>query len=139
VHLADGNPPPEPVRNIRADALARADTAWRIRVAGGTWAQAAQVAGFTDEHNASRAVSSVFGELPKQDRTELRRLWRDRLETMWRQVQIDMHEQRHGAVTAAVRIAQVAAALDGLNEPTRVDIEVQALDALSAELAAYGL
>ena len=36
----------------------------------------------------------------------------------------DMTEQRPGAVTAAVRVAGAAIALDGLAEPTRVDMHV---------------
>lgn len=49
-------------------------------------------------------------------------LWRERLELLYKQALADVHEQRPGAVTAAVRIAQVAAKLDGLDAPTQVDI-----------------
>ena len=109
--------PPEPQpRLVRADALDRAERAWHARVAGATWLQAAQVAGFSDDAHAIRAVRQMYGELPSWDREETRALWRDRLEWLWRQTLTDAAEQRAGAVTAGVRVATAAAALDGLSE-----------------------
>ena len=59
---------------------------------------------------------------------------------MWRQVQKDMTEQRPGAVTAAVRVAGAAIALDGLAEPVQVDMTVtETFAALTAELASNEL
>ena len=125
---------------MRADALARAEKAWAVRVAGGTWAQAAEVAGFSDAQHAQRAARNVFGDLPVVDREERRDVWRERFEAMWRQGQRDMAEQRAGAVTACVRVATAAVALDGLNEAVRVDVEVtDAFGSLVKELTEYGL
>lgn len=139
MHLTDDTAPPTPVRTVRADALERADTAWRARVAGATWTQAAQVAGFTDGHNAFRAVKSVYGAAPDVSREDLRALWRARLEVMWRQAQVDMREQRPGAVVGAVRVAGVAVTLDGLAEPVKVDVALDTFTSLSEQFAAEGL
>lgn len=117
-----GPMPPEPVKKVRADALARAEKAWNVRVLGGSWEQAARIAGYSDPSNAMRAVRSVYGTLPEVERSEARRLWRDRLEVLWRQVVQDVHERIPGATTAAVRIADRAARLDGLDEPARLSI-----------------
>jgi hypothetical protein len=117
-----GAQPPEPVKKVRADALSRAEKAWNLRVLGGSWEQAARVAGYSDPSNAIRAVRSVYGSLPEVERSEARRLWRDRLEVLWRQVVQDVHERIPGATTAAVRIADRAARLDGLDEPSRLSI-----------------
>jgi hypothetical protein len=117
-----GPPPPEPVRAVRADALERADRAWTARVTGSTWREAAEIGGYSSDKHAMNAARRVYGELPRIDRDELRRLWRDRLESAWRQVAEDMRDRVPGATTAAVRIVTAAAALDGLNEPTKVDV-----------------
>lgn len=122
--LVLGPPPPAPVRKVRADALQRADTAWRTRVAGGTWREAAELAGFSSPEHAISAVKNVFGQTPVIDRDALRVLWRDRLERAWRQVCADMAERVPGATTAAVRIATCAMQLDGLAEPNKVDVTV---------------
>lgn len=114
-------PPPEP-RSVRSDVVDRTSRAWAARLAGASWTQAAEVAGYTDEANCRRAVRSVFGELPKVEREDLRHLWRDRLELVWRQVVRDMHEKVPGSVVAAVRVAQAAARLDGLDAPSRVTL-----------------
>lgn len=114
--------PPEPVKRVRADALKRAETAWQARVLGLTWDAAAQVAGYADRANCVRAVRSVYGELPTIEREEVRRLWRDRLELVWRQVVKDVHDRVPGATTAAVRVADRASRLDGLDEPQRVSV-----------------
>lgn len=119
---AIGAPPPEPVKKVRADALERAERAWNVRVLGASWEQAARVAGYADPSNAIRAVRSVYGSLPEVERSEARRLWRDRMEVLWRQVVQDVHERVPGATTAAVRIADRAARLDGLDEPSRLSI-----------------
>jgi hypothetical protein len=112
------------VKVVRADALRRADTAWRARVAGATWREAAEMAGFSAENHAIDAVRNAFGRVPVVDREALRHLWRERLERAWRQVCADMSERVPGATTAAVRIVTAAAALDGLNEPHKVNVEV---------------
>jgi AraC-like DNA-binding protein len=136
----NGPPPPEPVRKVRADALERASTAWSVRVAGGTWAQAAEAAGFHDSDAATKAVRRHYGTLPVLARDDLRGLWRDRLELAWRQVCRDMTEQKPGAVTAAVRVAGMALTLDGLAEPVRVDMTVSdTFEALTRELLAHDL
>lgn len=87
---------------------------------GATWEQAAEVAGLSDGPNAHRAVTRAFGGVPQPDREELRTLWRDRLESLWRVSVQDAHDRRPGAVTAGVRVTQAAAALDGLNAPVEV-------------------
>jgi hypothetical protein len=135
-----GSSPPVPARRVRADALARADKAWRARVVGASWQEAADLAGFSDPDNCARAVRRAYGKLPRVEWQELRDLWRDRLEVMWRQAQTDMTEQRPGAVTAAVRVATAAAALDGLNEPSRLDVAVsESFELVVAELVAHDL
>lgn len=102
--------------------LTRVDQAWRARVAGASWRQAATIAGYTDENNCARAVKRVYGKLPTPEREDLRRLWRDRLEVTWRQAITDLLEQRPGAITHAVRVQTAAARLDGLDEPSRVEL-----------------
>lgn len=114
--------PPTPLKDIRADTLARADRAWRARVLGATWAQCAELAGFSDESGARRAVKRVYGEVPQVEREELRRLWRDRLEVVARQAMQDVLDRRPGAVTSYVRLMQAAARLDGLDEPSRLEL-----------------
>jgi len=120
--LVLGPPPPKPVKVVRADALRRADTAWRVRVAGGTWKEAAEAAGYSSDSVAQDGVRNVFGGPPIIDREALRHLWRERLERAWRQCVSDMTERVPGATTASVRIATAAMTLDGLSEPTRVDV-----------------
>ncbi len=46
-------------------------------------------------------------------------LWRERL---WRRAYADVLEGKPGAIVAAVRVAQVAAPLDGLDSPTRLSL-----------------
>lgn len=105
---------------LRLDAEQRAIKAWQARVAGLTWAQVAELVGFSDGTAANRAVSRYFGGLPQFDRDDYRQLWRDRLETLWRASARDVAEQRPGAVRSAVAVAQRAAALDGLDEPAEL-------------------
>lgn len=126
--------PPEP-RSVRADMAERAERAWQARVLGATWREAAQVAGYSDASNAVRAVRGVYGELPKVERDDLRHLWRTRLEKVWRQAYADVLERRSGAVTAAVRVAGAAAALDGLDEPTRVALSNPTADEIERWVA----
>lgn len=111
-----------PAKKVRADALERAERAWNVRVVGGSWQAAARAAGYSDTSNAIRAVRSVYGTLPEVERDEVRRLWRDRLELLWQQVVQDVHGRVPGATTAAVRVADRAAKLDGLDEPSRLSI-----------------
>ena len=109
---------------VKADALARADHVWALRVAGHTWRHAAEVVGYSSPQAAMAAVRKQYGEVPRLDREDLRNLWRERLEVTWQHVLNDMGDQKPGAVTAAVRVMQAAAALDGLNEAVRVDLSV---------------
>lgn len=107
---------------VRADAAQRAEAMWLARIGGATWEQARVIGGYSDIPHAIRAVRSYYGELPKLDRTELRGIWRERLEQIWRQLTEDMRDRVPGSTTSAVRVVTAAAALDGLNEPTRVDV-----------------
>lgn len=125
---------------VTSDHAVKAEKAWRARVAGATWRQAAQMSGYSDAQAAIKAVRTFYGTVPREEREELRRLWRDRLEVAWRQVQRDMADQRSGAVTASVRVATAAVALDGLAEPVRVDMTISdTFMALTRELEAEGL
>ena len=125
---------------VRADATARADRAWNARLLGASWEAAAQVAGFANSQNAMRAVRRHYGRMPEADRGELRTLWRERLEVLWRQASRDALEQQPGAVTAAVRVAQAACRLDGLDEPTRTEVHVtEHIEALILELTRHDL
>lgn len=113
---------PEPVRKVRADALERAGLVWEARVLGRTWAEAAQVAGYSDATNARKAVVSAYGRAPEIDRDRLREVWRARVEEAYRINREDMTNRVPGATTAFVRIADRAARLDGLDEPSRVEV-----------------
>jgi hypothetical protein len=109
----------------RAESERRADTAWSVRVAGGTWADAARLAGFSSAQNAYRAVLRRRGQLPVSERGDLRDIWRIRLESFWRQAALDVQDRRPGAITHAVRLASAAMQLDGLAAPTKVDISTE--------------
>jgi len=130
-----GAEPPGPIRKVRGDALSRADDAWRLRVAGATWAEVATVVGFANAENAIRAVRQVYGSLPEVPREELRTLWRERLERLWRQTLMDATEHRPGAVMAGVRVAQAAARLDGLDAPSEVLLYAPSQQELEAWVA----
>jgi hypothetical protein len=130
---------PQVQPRVRADALERAERAWSARVAGATWAQAAEIAGYSDDTAANRAVRNVFGTLPQVERDELRRLWRDRLEVLWLQANTDAREQRAGAITAGVRVATAAASLDGLAEPARVGVDISFVTRIEQELVEHGI
>jgi hypothetical protein len=112
--------PPEPRTRRRADVVTRAALVWRARVAGATWAEAAAIAGYTNGENAARAVRQTYGTLPEVDRLRLRALWRERLEVLWTQAHRDALDRQPGAITSAVRVAQAAAKLDGLDAPTEI-------------------
>lgn len=122
-----------------ADAAVRAQRAWAARVAGATWQEAAEVSGFTETSNCIRAVRSYFGTLPAPDRDELRLVWRERLEELWRQVRVDAAEQRPGAVRAAVAVAQRAVQLDGLDAPQRVSVESPDMARIEELLARFAV
>ena len=112
----------------RADAAKRADMAFEARVAGATWDEAAEIAGFANGPNACRAVANVFGSLPTPDREELRAVARARGEAVWRQALRDVEERRPGAVTAAVRVLDLMVRLDGLSAPDRVEVGLTPTD-----------
>lgn len=132
-----GPPPPEPVRKMRADALDRAETIWAMRIGGATWDQCAKAVGLSTPQNAMRCVRETYGEVPQVDREELRHLWRERNEVLWRQALRDVFDRRQGAVIAATKVASLAAFLDGLGAPQRLDVGVlhvlADLDALMTE------
>jgi len=112
-------------QRTRLEADRRADLAWSARVAGSSWEQAAVVSGYTSGQNAYRAVLRRRGELPVSQRDDLRDIWRQRLEALWRQAALDAMSNRPGAITAAVRVAGTAIQLDGLAEPVRLDFRVE--------------
>jgi hypothetical protein len=93
----------------------------------------AEIVGFHDAPTAHRAVKRWFGRVPEIDPDESRAMWRERLELLWRQSLTDSTQQRPGAVRAAVAVAQRAAALDGLDAPTRVEV----YNPTVAEIAEY--
>lgn len=109
-------------RAVAADAARRAMQAWTHRVNGSTWGEVAEIVGYHDAATALRAVKNYFATLPEPNAPELRGLWRGRLEALWWQAAIDVAEQRPGALRAGVAIAQRAAALDGLDAPTRLEL-----------------
>lgn len=126
-----------PAQVVRADAAQRAQRAWAARVSGSTWAEAAGIAGYSDAAVACRAVKRYFGTLPRIESEDMRDLWRERLETLWAFAHRDARKGRPGALRAGVAVAQRAAALDGLDAPTRYDVATDAqLDHLLAQLFA---
>ncbi|MGC4112992.1 MAG: hypothetical protein QM747_21750 [Nocardioides sp.] len=137
--MNDDNPgsakPPEPTTRRRADVVARSEAVWRARVAGATWSEAAEIGGYANGENAARAVRQTFGVLPEADRAQLRALWRERLEVLWKQVHRDALDRQSGAVTSAVRVAQAAAKLDGLDAPTEILMHEPTQHELSAWVA----
>jgi len=84
--------------NEQVSAEVRAQRAWTARVVGATWAQAAEATGYYDAATCYRAVKRYFGEVPKQDKTEARDLWRARLEHLWRLSVEDVTKRRPWAV-----------------------------------------
>jgi hypothetical protein len=105
-----------------ADAAQRAQRAWAARVAGGTWDQAAEVAGFTNTSACVRAVGNYFGTYPTPDSSEQRALWRERMELLWKIAIRDASDGKHGALRAGVAVAQRASQMDGLDAPAQVQV-----------------
>ena len=137
-----GKPPPPPSPRVSAPVIRKASTAWQARVTGLSWEQAADAAGYGSSEAAMKAVRNTYGHVPRIERADARHLWRERVEVLWRLALRDVVDQRPGAVTAAVRVAQAATTLDGLNEPTRVDLDVnvtQTLEAIERELLSHDL
>jgi hypothetical protein len=131
---------PDRVKGQVAWTRARADRAWQMRVAGLSWVAIAERLGYANDSNVRNAVVRYYGQVPEPERVDLRRLWRDRLERLWLQCSRDVAEQRPGAVVAAVRVVQAAAALDGLNAPTVVETHVtESFSAVLVELQRDGL
>lgn len=65
---------------------------------------------------------------------------RDRLEVVGRQAMQDVLDRRPGAVTSYVRVMQAAAALDGLNAPSVIELSTptdREIEARVAEIAAH--
>jgi hypothetical protein len=118
---------------MRADAAERAMRAWSMRVRGETWQQIAVELGYQNDANVIRAVRRYFGTLPELYREDLRALWRERHEVVWRIALDDVLSRRPGAVRAATAVARSASQLDGLDSPQR--FEVAMTDDQERELA----
>ncbi|TDE10662.1 hypothetical protein [Jiangella asiatica] len=103
-------------------AVARAARAAQLRASGLTWDAIAAECGYANKSNAYRAVKSHFDEMPAFEVDDLRRLWDERVETLWRIAYMDALKGKAGAVTAAVRVAERAARLHGLDEPAELSI-----------------
>lgn len=123
------NADPDGLTRFNAAAQDRVNRAWMLRVMGASWDQVAEQVGYSSGSNACRAVREAMGELPQPQRDELRDLWRSRIEVLWRQSLRDVNQQRPGALSAGVRIAERAARLDGLDAP-----EVHVITPSSREL-----
>lgn len=119
-------------RHVNAKAMQRVADAWAMRVRGATWHEIATALGYANGPNALRAVKNYVGTLPQPETTELRSMWRERLETLWPIALADAKASKPGAMRAAVAVAQRAAQLDGLDQPTRVEVSADAgeLDAM---------
>jgi hypothetical protein len=119
-------------RHVNAKAMQRVADAWAMRVRGATWDEIATALGYANAPNALRAVRNYVGTLPQPETTELRSMWRERLETLWPIALEDAKASKPGAMRAAVAVAQRAAQLDGLDQPTRVEVSADAgeLDAM---------
>lgn len=113
---------PRPSAVVRADAAQRAQRAWTARVSGSTWDEAAQLAGYADAATACRGVKNYLGALPVVERDDLRDLWRQRMELLWSYAARDAETGRPGALRAGTAIAQRAAAMDGLDAPTNINL-----------------
>jgi AraC-like DNA-binding protein len=109
----------------RAEADDRAAKAWRLRVMGAPWAVIARELGYANEANVHRAVRNYFGTVPQIDRDMMREMARQRGEQLWMRAYAEV--ERTGGAPAAIRAATEVlrrhAALDGLDEPTRVDLQ----------------
>jgi len=67
-------------------------------------------------------VKAFYGTLSELDQEEPRGLWRARHEQLWRPSQRAIHDDKPGSLRAAVAVARSAAQLDGLDQPTRVEL-----------------
>lgn len=108
-------------RRVNAEAAGRAQEAAALRVQGLDWATIAARCGYSHPNSAGRAVREYLGHLPQPDREEARQVWRARIELLWEEAMEDVHTRRPGAVRAAAALAQRAAQLDGLDQPSRVE------------------
>jgi hypothetical protein len=107
-----------------------------LRVAGASWRQVCEIVGYSNEANAVRAVRRYFGRLPQPDHEELRGLWRERHELLWRQTQDSIREDKPGALRAGVAVARSAAQLDGLDRPAELAIYYPSDEEFNATIAA---
>ena len=101
-----------------ARAVDRAMRAYGLRVIGLPWEDIAREVGYSPDKygaNAIRAVRRVLGSVPALDMEMRKSLWRDRLELLWQEGWQDVQENRPGAISAATKVAQRAAQLDGLD------------------------
>ena len=112
----------------RADALRRVTQAWQLRIAGVAWDDIAAQVGYSNAQNCIRAVRNYAGTLPEPSTVELRHLWRARLEKLWPIAERDVLAGKPGATRAAVALAQRAAAMDGLDSATRVEVSTDAAE-----------
>lgn len=117
----------------RADAAERAERAYVARLNGATWRQVAEVAGYSDQANARRAVERWLGDIPAPAREAQREILREQTQIVVRQALQDVHDRRPGAVTAAVRVLDLQARLDGLLAPTNIAL----IDPTQEEIDAY--
>ncbi|SKC50441.1 hypothetical protein [Plantibacter cousiniae (nom. nud.)] len=109
-------------RKQRADASERASRAWQLRVSGSTWQEIADQLGYVSPSNVYRACMNYFGTVPQPDKSFRIEMWRQRIEALWGPALRDVQKGRAGAIRAATTVAQRAAALDGLDAPTRVSV-----------------
>jgi hypothetical protein len=104
---------------VRGVSRTKADSAWQARVLGASWAQAAQVAGYANASAAYHAVLRQRGTMPEPTLSDLRAVWRERLESLWSQAWQDVRDRRSGAITHAVRVAGDATRRPGGSLPDR--------------------
>ncbi|MGN7977476.1 hypothetical protein ACTJJ4_07880 [Microbacterium sp. 22195] len=112
--------------HANAKAMQRVADAWAMRVRGATWDEVAEAVGYANGPNALRAVRNFVGGLPELQTSELRSLWRERMEFLWPIAVEDAKSGKPGAMRAAVAVAQRAAQLDGLDQPQRVEVSADA-------------
>ena len=114
-----------------------------MRVAGESWESIATALGMKGGAPAAhRAVSRYFGRVPQPDREMLRGVARARGEHLWRRAlgEVERTEGAPAAVRAAVDVLRRHAALDGLDDPVRIDINDPSAEEFRrfVELAARG-
>jgi hypothetical protein len=112
----------------RGDALQRASEGWALRVQGKTWQQIANAVGFASAQGAHRAVMRFAGTIPDPDPSVLKKMWRARLDRLYALADRDAEAARPGALRAASAIAQRAAAMDGLDAPTQLNLTADAAE-----------